>query len=125
MVNGFAGNPLPPQMDITRGWRSVRDAIRIGGSVLAAKRTLMRMQARVGRVNLAETLALQPDRIDREIVDQRLASQSDEEVVAKLDVLSVAANKGPYPAADACTKLIQLADDWSRQESGTDLGDGD
>jgi hypothetical protein len=118
-------NPLPPQIDITRGWANVRDAIRSGGSVPAAKRTLIRMQARVGRVNLAETLALHPERIDREIVDQWLASQSDEEVVAKLDVLAVAANKGPHPAADACAKLIQLADDWSRQESGTDLGDGD
>jgi hypothetical protein len=102
--------PLPPQVDITKGWDSPRDAIAVGGRSSASERHLVRIQAHTGRQNLAETLALHPDRAAPALLETWLASLSDTDVLARLDTLKVANERGPQAVSAWCLGLIEEAE---------------
>jgi len=107
--------PLPPQIDTTRGWDSVRDAIETGHPVPAAQRNLTRMQARTGRRDLTETLDLHPNRVEVEVVEQWVNGLPDEEVIAQIGSLESANRRGPRAVSDACLNMIRLAESTFRQ----------
>jgi hypothetical protein len=113
LVTGDAGTqpPLPPQIDVTRGWEDPRDAIQAGSNVPASERHLIRIQARGGRDNLVETLVLHPKQPDPKILRRWVDELTDHEVVARLEMLGRAALQGPWEAADACLEMIRHAEE--------------
>lgn len=118
IITGGKQEPaLPPFIDITKGWKTAREAIASGMDEPAAKRSLKRIQAHGARIGLVDTLAQHPEGIERRLIEHWVASLTDEEILTEMDALAVAARGGPLDIAAACLRMIKKAQSVDEERS--------
>lgn len=107
LVTGtYEVDPLPPQVDLSRGFDDGRLALAGAGAVSASERFMQRLGAHHVRDNLPETLATVPGAPAIEAIQRWVASLDDNEVLAKQDRLTVPVQRRDVRGVDRAAREL-------------------
>lgn len=107
LVTGtYEVDPLPPQVDLSRGFEDSRAALAEAGAMSASERFMQRLAAHHVRDNLPETLTTVPGAPTLEAIQRWVASLNDNEVLAKQDRLTVPVQRRDVRGVDRAAREL-------------------
>lgn len=105
IIGRHDASPLPPQLDVTRGYVDLRAALPDAGTVAAAVRSSERIQADVLRVEITEILASHTS-TDPGIIQRWLSAMNDREVLSVQSRLAGPAERRDPRGVDREIRLL-------------------